>query len=455
MAYTTPDKIGIRIKYIEKVSPFFLVGIRKGDVITAVNGESIEDELDFNFFSSHEKLNVQLRRKERIKNYIVNRKPGEFHGIKCNGLPIKHCTNHCIFCFIDQLPKGLRKSLYVKDEDYRHSFLYGNYITLTGITEREMEKIVRTGLSPLYISVHSTVPAVRTKMLNNKRAGFITMQLRELENNGILFHTQIVVCPGINDGKVLEKSIRDLLSFKKGLLSIAVVPVGITKHRKKNLNTVSVQEALTICRLVEEISEWDKKNSGRRRLFCADELLLKANLGIPESSYYEDYPQVENGVGLLSILLNEWNGLKNNVRRKIEKKRHAGKKPTSLRKEYYLILTSVSAWPFIQRIVSELENLLDETELTVKPVVNRFLGEMVTVAGLITASDIIHTVRDCRKHWDVVIIPGVMLNFRGYTLDGFSPARIAKNISTKVKAVNTISSLIDFIINRTNEQKRR
>lgn len=455
MAYNNTKKKYIRIKHIEKSSPAYAAGIREGDFVTAVNGESIEDELDFNFFSSHEKLDIQIKRRDRIENYLISRRPGEFLGIEFAGVPIKRCFNRCVFCFIDQLPVGLRKSLYLKDEDYRHSFLHGNYITLTGITQKEMKKIIRLGLSPLYISVHSTDPAVRIRMLNNSRAGSITAQLRELESDGIAFHTQIVVCPQINDGKVLEKTINDLLAFKDGLLSIAVVPVGITKHRKSSLKPVSARDARNICRMVDTIGERNKKNTGRRRVFIADEFLLKAGLDIPESSYYEDYPQIENGVGLISILLNEWKGVRKNLRKKIEKVKRTTTKPSSLRKKRYLLLTSVSAQPFAGEIISELGRLFDNVDLTVEPVLNRFLGETVTVAGLITAHDIIHTVKKSQKQWDAVIIPGVILNYRGYTLDGFSTARIAKNIGTEVNVANNIPGLYDFILESTHEQKRR
>ena len=455
MVYTTANKIGIHIKHIAKSSPFYTSGIREGDCITAINGEPIEDELDFSFFSSHENLDVQIRRRDRKKNILINRRPGEFHGIEFARLPIKRCTNRCIFCFVDQLPEGLRKSLYLKDEDYRHSFLQGNYITLTAITRREIKKIIRTGLSPLYISVHSTDPAVRIRMLNNSKAGEIATQLRELENNGIAFHTQIVVCPGINDGKVLKKTLNDLLAFKDGLLSIAVVPVGITKHRGSSLKPVSPRDARSICRMIDTISKQDKRNTGRRRLFIADEFLLKAGIDIPESSYYEEYPQIENGVGLLSTVINEWKGVRRNLRGRMEKINSMANKSTRKQKKRFLILTSESAQPFIRDIISELSTLLGKVDLTVEPVINKFFGDTVTVAGLISAHDIMYTVKKTDAQWNAVIIPRVTLNYRGYTLDGFSPVRIAKNIGTEVEVVNNISDLTDFILENTNEQKSK
>jgi putative radical SAM enzyme (TIGR03279 family) len=349
----------------------------------------------------------------------------------------------------------LRKSLYLKDEDYRHSFLHGNYITLTGITKKEMNKIIRTGLSPLYISVHATDPAVRIRMLNNRKAGDILAQLGKLENSGIAFHTQIVVCPGMNDGKVLKKTVHDLLAFKEGLLSVAVVPVGITKHRKNHLRPVSSQDARSICSMVETLSEQDKRYTGRRRLFIADEFLLKAGFDIPERSYYEEYPQIENGVGLLSLLINEWKKVRVTLRKRITKVQHSTTKLSSSQRKRYLILTSASAQPFIGEIITELNRLQNKVALTVEPVMNNFFGDTVTVAGLLAAHDIIQTVKKTDTQWDSIVLPGIVLNYRGYTLDGFSPARIAKKLKAEVTVVNNISGLTDFILGSTNEQKRK
>ncbi len=445
---------GVRIKNVDKTSPAYSAGIRRDDFIIAVNGEPVEDELDFNFYSSNTKLRIQTRRKGIMRLVSVGRKPGRLLGIEFASMPIKQCRNKCIFCFIDQLPDGLRKSLYVKDEDYRYSFLDGNYITLSGMTQREIDKIVNISLSPLYISVHSTDPAVRKRMLNNRKAGEIVSQLQKLEDNGIKFHTQIVVCPGINDGAILKRTIDDLLAFKKGLLSIAVVPVGLTKNRKSYLKPVSAENALRICKMVNTVSEQDRKKTGIRRLFIADEFLLKAGLDIPEDSYYEGYPQIENGVGLVSILLNEWKSIKRNFKKKVNKRMSLAKASSSRRKKSYLALTSISAEPYIERIVSELDQFINNVEFIILPVRNSFFGESVTVAGLLTAHDIIKTVKGLKEHWDAVIIPKVILNYNGYTLDGFSTTRIAQKIDTKVEIVNTISELIDFILKVNDEPKR-
>lgn len=440
---------GIRIKRIISSSPAYTAGLRKSDIILTVNGEPVEDDLDFSFFSACEKLEIKSLCKNKLKSIRIIRQSEEFLGIEFAPAPIRRCRNRCIFCFIDQLPHGMRKSLYIKDEDYRYSFLNGNYITLSSVTAKEMDKIIRLRLSPLYISVHATAPAIRRTMLNNTRAGRIISQLRKLEDNGITFHAQIVVCPGINDSPALDKTIYDLLSFKNGLLSIAVVPVGLTKHRKTYLESISKENALNICRKVAKWSNEDKKKIGSHRLFIADEFLIKAGLDVPESHYYEDYPQIENGVGLLRQLLDEWKMIK----RKLRKRRGQIATESNYykqRKKCYLILTSVSADSYIKEIIKELVQFISNLDITVMPVTNRFFGESVTVAGLITAYDIIRTVKKIKQPWDAVFIPRVILNYRNYTLDGYAVNRISKNIGVKVEIVDNLSQWVDFLLKNEN-----
>ncbi len=432
-------KNGVRITHIDNTSPAYSAGLRKDDVILIINGEPIEDDIDGSFFSACEKLEVTVRKKDKIKTYYVIRTPGEFLGIEFASPPVRRCGNRCVFCFIDQLPKGLRKSLYVKDEDYRHSFLNGNYITLTTITPEQIEKIIRYGLSPLYISVHVTDSDIRCRMLNNRRAGNIMDLLEKLAGAGICFHTQVVVCPGINDGKVLKQTIADLLSFNTGVLSIAVVPVGLTKHRRKYLKPVSQEIAFSICRMVDALSEKDKMKIGRRRVFIADEFHVLASLPIPGHDYYEDFPQIENGVGLIRILLNEWDRVKKKLyKRKINKTR------ITQRENRYLILTSVHAYPYLQKIVEKLDACFDCYTIRLQSVTNRFFGESVTVAGLITARDIIYTVRNFNQPCDAVMVPSVIFNYRGYTLDGYSIDRIKKHLRKQVVSIENISELVNL-----------
>ncbi|MCI0473814.1 MAG: DUF512 domain-containing protein, partial [Ignavibacteria bacterium] len=266
------------------------------------------------------------------------------------------------------------------------------------------------------------------------------------------FHTQIVVCPGINDGPCLEKTINDLLAFEQGLLSIAVVPVGLTKHRKKQLRPFGRESARAVCSMVNRLSAQDMARKGVRRLFIADEFFLKAGEEIPATEYYEDFPQIENGVGLIRLLLTEWDGIKNRLPAGIPTEPDT-RKPL-LKSKRYLILTSVSADPYLRDIIGEMNRVITGVELFTAPVINTFFGESVTVAGLIAARDIIRTVRRADKRCDVVIIPRVILNYRGFTLDGFSIKRIAKELHRRVEAVHSLSQLLELISGNGNGRER-
>jgi putative radical SAM enzyme (TIGR03279 family) len=302
------------------------------------------------------------------------------------------------------------------------------------------------GLTPLFVSVHATDAAIRRFMLGNPRAFDILEQLRFLENNDIRFHTQIVVCPGINDGQVLARTIRDLLSFKKGLLSIAVVPVGITKHRKIPLQPMTVDGARAICNTVGEISDRDFARAKVRRIFLADEFFIKAQKRIPPSKYYEDYPQIENGVGLIRQLFQEWKSLKRLRTNAIPASGKNHKKKTK-----YLVMTSASAFPYVAYIMKELETVLAAVHLETVSIHNTFFGESVTVAGLLTAHDIIATAKPIARSYKKIFIPSVMFNVRGHTMDGFSKERIEKQINARIEVVADFKEMIT-VLNRIKKE---
>jgi putative radical SAM enzyme (TIGR03279 family) len=309
-------------------------------------------------------------------------------------------------------------------------------VTLTRTTHEDLQRIVELGLSPLYVSVHVTDPVLRKKMLGCGRAFDIMEQLTFLENNYIRFHTQIVVCPGINDGAVLKKTIADLLSLGEGLLSIAVVPVGLTSHRKVPLAPVTSEIARDLCRDVGELSEKDAVSAGFRRIFLADELFIKAGLSIPPARYYEEYPQIENGVGLVRQLLDEWK----KTRRALVT---SGTFAVHDKKRHWAWVTSHSAYAFIQKIADSLCKLQPHLTVDVIPATNYFFGESVTVAGLLTAKDVIKAVKSRGIRYDKVIVPAVMFNIRGSTLDGYSLSRIAGRLCMPVSAPLTLAELAE------------
>jgi putative radical SAM enzyme (TIGR03279 family) len=382
---------------------------------------------------------LAVRRGGRTFCVKLVRPPNVELGMRFADAALSLCANHCIFCFIDQMPAGLRKTLYVKDEDVKHSFANGNYVTLGAMTYEELDRLCSLGLSPLYVSVHATDKRVRQRMLGNTNIGDIMHQLGFLEKNGVGFHAQIVVCPGFNNGAVLEQSIRDLCTFTRGLLSVAVVPVGLTRFKKKMLEPVDRNEAGRICFTVNALSDADMRRRGTRRVFLADELFILAGLPIPKRQYYEDYPQLENGIGLVRTLLDEWRGVKREL---AVAGPHAQRKSPAPK---ILVVTSESAHPYLARIARELSTRGAGARVAAVAAKNRFFGGGVTVAGLLTARDIIRTVKRTGGQWDCVAIPAVVLNFRGHTLDGYSVRRIGKAVGARVTAIRSIGELVKLL----------
>lgn len=428
---TTPAP-GIRIRALSSRSPFYRAGLRKGDRIAAINGAPVRDELDFRFHAAAASQSVAFLRHGRQGIVSVSRRAGVVPGIDFSEKPIRRCSNRCIFCFIDQMPPGLRGSLYVKDEDLTHSFLSGNYVTLTNATSRDFDRLAAIGLSPLFVSVHATDPAVRKHLLGVSNAPPVMGQLRLLGKKNISFHTQIVVCPGYNDGAVLERTVRDLFSLGRRLLSIAVVPVGLTRFRRFPLRPVDRATAGAVADTVSRLSDADRRRTGVRRLFLADEFFLGAHRPIPPRSYYEDFPQIENGVGLVRLLMETWS----RARRSISGKRRALK-----RKKNLLLVTSISAARFLRAIAAQAERVRPGVSITVMPVENRFFGASVTVAGLLTARDVLRDVRAAPAA-DRVIVPAVMFNHAGYTLDGYSLPRISRESGRRFSALTSVDELL-------------
>ena len=292
---------GINIISLEKDSIAFAAGIRPGDMLISINDNAISDPIDYRFYEAEEFLKVEIICDGALKEVVIEKEEDEDIGLEFDSMRIKRCPNKCVFCFVDQMPEGCRESLYIKDEDYRFSFLYGSYITLTNITKKDKERIFSQRLSPLYISVHATDNELRRKMLGNKKASDILKEIEELAQHRIFLHTQIVLCPGINDGEYLKKSINDLKGFYPYVSSIAVVPVGQTRHRVNKLTPVDKDYAKKTIMLLTKIKADIKKEIGDDILFIADEFYIKAGMEFPDISGYADFPQIENGVGLVPL----------------------------------------------------------------------------------------------------------------------------------------------------------
>ena len=286
-------------------------GIAAGDILISVNGHPIRDVLDYRFYLTDTRVHLELSRQDKPYSLLINK--GEYDDIGLEfETPLmdkKHtCRNACVFCFIDQMPKGMRETLYFKDDDDRLSFLHGNYVTLTNLNDEDIERLITMHISPVNVSVHTTNPELRVKMMKNKRAGEVLSYLPRLANASIALCTQIVLCKGLNDGEELERSMRDLLKLYPALRSCAIVPVGLTKHREGlyPLELFSPAECARVIEQVEAFGDACMKEHGSRLFYCSDEFYVRAGLPLPSEDYYEDYSQIENGVGMITSLKPEF-----------------------------------------------------------------------------------------------------------------------------------------------------
>jgi len=415
---------------IHQVTPGSLAakaGLAAGDAILSINGQSPVDLIDLSFAFADEKLSLEV---EKISGEVVTVKISkryhedlgiEFASAVFEG--IRPCANRCIFCFVDQMPAGMRESLYVKDDDYRMSFLYGNFITLTNLGPADYRRIRQLHLSPLYVSVHATDATVRANMLGRKEAD-VMEPLARLREAGVEVHTQVVLCPEHNDGAVLAKTVTDLMALQEQVLSLAIVPVGLTRYRETcaPLRCFTVDEALTV---VQQVRGWQQEcleKFGRRFVFLSDEFYLQAGVPLPTEEEYEDFPQLENGVGLVADFRAEWAAT--------EASTEAGGLPGPV-----IVATGLSATPILQQLISELP---DCEQISVLPIPNRFFGEQITVTGLLTGGDLAAALALPARSARGIIIPGVALRkgeqlfLDGMALDELEqqlgvPLRVAHN----------------------------
>ena len=399
------------------------LGIEKGDEILSIDNSKMIDMIDYNFLCKSDLLTLEIKKLNgEIEEIELEKDFDEELGIIFESAVfdrVKPCLNHCIFCFVDQQPKGLRETLYVKDDDYRLSYLQGTYITLTNLSEDDKDRIKRMHLGPFYVSVHTTNPELRVKMLKNPNAGKALENLKWFRKNKIPFHAQIVLCPGYNDGAELERTLSDLAELKNTVLSVAIVPVGITQFRKEGLKQVDKKCA----------QETIKIASKYKRVCCSDEFFLLAEQDIPSTKYYGNFNQLEDGVGSIRMLLDDFKS------RKLPKKI---KTPLKLS-----FATSYAAKYAIDKIAEKL-NKIKNLSVMVNPVKSDYWGQDITVAGLITTDDLIKTVKNIDA--DIVIIPSVML--RPYSedfLDGKNLSYVKEKTGKEFFIVKNIYSMGEIV----------
>ena len=421
----------VKICAVEQGSRAARVGVLAGDTLVAINGNGIEDVLDYRFYLAESKVTLSLLRNGAPLEVSIKKDVYDDIGLEFE-TPLmdkkRSCANRCIFCFIDQLPRGLRPSLYFKDDDARLSFLHGNYVTLTNLRDRDIDRIIKMHISPVNVSVHTTNPALRVEMMKNRRAGEVLSYLERLAEAGIRLCCQIVLCRGINDGEELTRSMRDLAALSPAVSSVSVVPAGLTRYREGlyPLTPHTGEECAKIVAQVTAFGDECLKKYGNRIFCAADELYLKAGLPLPEEDYYGDYEQIENGVGMLRSLMadfaTEMDYLEDYLGDGYEKRlpRHVS------------VATGKAAAPTLRLLASTLEKRVNGLTASVYEIENRFFGSEITVAGLLTGRDMAEQLQG-KPLGDELLIPATTLRAEGdLFLCGMTPAELSDALGVPV-----------------------
>jgi len=428
------------IKKIEQDSIAQELELVAGDELISINGTVIKDVLDYHYLIKDEFITVLINKADGEEWELeIEKDYDEDLGIEFEeGLmdEYRSCRNKCIFCFIDQMPPGMRDTLYFKDDDARLSFLQGNYITLTNLSDEEVDRIIYYKLSPINISIHTMNEELRCKMLNNRFAGSSLDKLKKLKDAGIMMNGQIVLCKGWNDGEELEKSIHDLAAFLPEMESVSVVPVGLTKYREglEQLEGFTKEDSMVV---LEQIHRWQNiflQHYETRFIYASDEWYLKAELPIPEEDSYEGYPQIENGVGLIRSLQNEFNDSFDEIK-------------GDNRVRTLSLATGALASPFIIKLTNRIKDKFPNIKINTYTIVNNFFGNQITVAGLLTGGDII-TQLEGLELGDVLLLPEVLLrNGETVLLDDVTVQEIENALQTNIRIVQSDGkSFIDSII---------
>ncbi len=418
----------VRITTVDKGSRADAAGIAAGDNLISINGREICDVLDYRFFLAERSVTLKIGRGNEEFEVVIKKQQYDDIGLDFETplMDKKHsCENKCVFCFIDQLPKGMRKTLYFKDDDSRLSFLHGNYITLTNLHDKDIERIIEMHISPVNISVHTTNPDLRVKMMHNKRAGEVLSYMKRLADAGISLCGQIVLCKGLNDGHELDRSMRDLSELFPAMQSVSIVPAGLTRFRENlyPLEGFTKEESAEVIKQVDRFAKEFEEKNGSRMFFCSDEFYLKAELPLPSEDYYEGYPQIENGVGMITSLMTEFKDELDYLDEYLE----AYNAP-----RHVSIATGVAAYHTIKSMAVELEARVEGLRVDVHKIINYFFGETITVSGLLTGKDISEQLSG-KQLGDLLLFPSNALRADGdLFLDDTSPEELSKKLGVPV-----------------------
>ena len=423
------------ISAVRKNSLAEVAGIVAGDKLVAVDGVQVKDIIELSFYTSDYEVELELENAQGQRRQVhIDKYPDEDLGLEFEAAvfdKVSTCYNNCIFCFVDQMIPGMRKGLYVRDDDYRLSFLYGNFITLTNLKEEDFQRIIQTHMTPLYVSVHATDPKVRCEMMHNRFAGELMDKLERLFAAGIEVHTQIVCCPGYNDGEILAKSFHDLYARHPHVLTMAVVPVGITKHREglHPLRTFTKEEAAA---LIDQVTPWQRQcreETGKTFIYLGDEFYLLAGRDVPTAEWYDGFPQLENGIGLTRSFVDEWQATLPSL------SSYQAASPA-------VIPVGESAFTVLQPLLDALNKQFNTAHSFV-PVPNEFFGGKVNVTGLLTASDILRT---CKESGKRLILPAVVLNNDKLFLDDTALEQFRKEYPGKVDIAKDAKELLHLLL---------
>ena len=418
--------MGTVITGVDKNSPAERRHIRPGALLVRINGHRIRDVLDYKFHAYDARLLLELRDGDKTRLVRVNKAAGEELGLTFETYLMDNpraCANKCVFCFVDQLPKGLRQTLYFKDDDNRLSFLQGNYVTLTNLSDAEIDRMIDMHVAPLNISVHASDPALHSLLLGNGKSGRALNAITRFKQAGLTMHCQIVVCPGLNDGAQLDRTMRDLAAMHPAVISVSVVPVGLTKYREglTPLRPFDAELARQTVRQVERRGERCLKEMGTRLFYPADELYLKAGYEIPPDEFYEDYPQLENGVGMLRLLMTQ-------AETALETVYTADGAPFS-------IATGVAAAHCLQKVLNLAREKCANINGNIFVVRNEFFGEQIDVAGLLTGGDLIGQLRGRELGRRLLITKNMLRHGENRFLDDITTDEVSRALGVPIRVV--------------------
>jgi putative radical SAM enzyme (TIGR03279 family) len=411
----------LKIIHIEKNSIADQLGLQAGDQLVSVNNNPVNDEIDFRFYSAEENIELQVQREVEVVTFDIEKEFHEDIGIELESMKMKACGNNCVFCFVYQNPRGLRRALYFKDEDFRFSFLYGHYVTLTTVKQSELERIVAQKLSPLYISVHATEEKTRKLLLGLKKEDHLMEKISFLVEGGIELHAQIVLCPGFNDGEIFDRTVADLKEFYPGVKSIAVVPVGLTRHREKlfSLRLHRPEELREMISYTDRLRRNLYNELGNSFVYLSDEFFIKADIALPPAAYYDEFYQIENGVGEFRDMIDCFDRDSDQLPERITE-------PTTI-----TWVTGTLAANTLEKYILRRLNQIGNLTINLIPVKNDFYGHDIEVSGLLVGRDIFNHLKD-KALGDLVLLPPRVLNNDNLFLDDWSVEKLHDLLNTEV-----------------------